>query len=81
MISIGRVCSKQQGTFSNKDIFIYSKLQQRVTDRSKYQEKRKSRESHRICRMNEESSRESGVGTKKGTRRDEVTGGQREKRN
>ena len=68
MASIGRVCDKQQSIFSNKNIFIYDKLQKGVENGSRYKKKRNSRKSNGVCGENEEgvrknrSSIEEGIG-------------------
>ena len=72
-VSNSWVCSKQQDTFSNQDVFVYSKSWKRVENGSWYKKKGKSRESNRVCRKNEESVGESSSSIKKSIEGDEVT--------
>jgi len=58
MANIGRVCNKQQSTFGNKNISIYSKLWKEVENRGGYKEKRKSRKGNGVCGENKEGVRE-----------------------
>ena len=62
MVSDSRICSKQQGSYSNKDFTFHGKLWKRVKDGSKYQKERKSTEGDRICREDKESIRGSSDG-------------------
>ena len=45
----------------------------RVEDRSRYQERRKSREGDKVCKENEEDVGENWSSVKKSTREDKVT--------
>ena len=52
-------CNKQQSTLSNQNIIIYSKLQKRVENGSRYQKEEKDRKSNGFCRKDEKGTRES----------------------
>ena len=56
IVSISRVCSKQQDSYNNKSFVLYSKLWKRNENRGRHKEKRKGRESDRVCRKNEEGT-------------------------
>ena len=73
MASYSRICSEQQSSFSNKSITIHGKLWKRVENRSGHQEKKKDGEGNRVCRENEESTRESRDSIKKSIGRNEET--------
>ena len=75
MVRNGRICNKQQNIFGNQGISVYSKLQKRIENRNRHQEKRKSRESNGICRKNKEGLERSWDGIKKSLKIDEEIGG------
>jgi len=75
MASISRVCNKQQGTFGNKNISVYGKLQKGVKNGSKYKEKRKSRKNNKVCEENEEGARRSRSSVEEGIGGYEETSG------
>ena len=68
MVSISRVCDKQQGTFDNQDVSIYGKLWKRVKNRCRFEEKRKG---NGIYKKNEKDVGRCWSGIDKGTRRNE----------
>ena len=70
--------SKQQSTFSNEGIFIYSKLWQRTKDRNRCKKKGKNKEGSRVCRKNKEDIRGSRSSVEKNIEEDEVTSKQEE---
>jgi len=49
MVSISRVCDKQQGIFNNQSISIYGKLWKKVGNGCEFEEKRKDGKSNEIC--------------------------------
>ena len=49
----------------NKEVFIYSKLQEGVKNGSRHQKKRKDRKDNKICRKNEKGIRRSWSSVKK----------------
>ena len=59
MVSLSKIYSKQQSTFSNKDIYIYCILWKETKNGSGYKKKGKNRKSNRVCKKNEKSIRES----------------------
>ena len=65
IVSIGRVCSKQQDTLNNKSISIYSELQKGSKNRGRYMKKRKGRKSNGIHRKNKKSTGGGGSSTEK----------------
>ena len=73
MVSISRVCSEQQDSYSNKGFAFYGKLQKRVENGKEYKEERKDRESDGVCRENEESTQRSKNNIKEGIERYEET--------
>ena len=59
--------------FSDKSFSIYSKLEYKFKDRSRYKEKSKSKKDNRVYRKIEEGSQESRGSTEESTERDETT--------
>ena len=81
MVSISRVCSKQQDSYGNKGFVFYGKLQKRVENRKEYKEERKDKESDEVCRENEESTQRSRSSIKESIGRYEETNKSEKERN
>ena len=75
VVGVSRVCSEQQGSYSNKGIVFYGKLWNRAENVRWYQKERKGRESNRVCGKDEESTGESSGSFKEGVRKYEETSG------
>ena len=56
MVSIGRVCSKQQDTLNNESISIYGELWKGSKKGGRYMKKGKGRKGNKIHRKDEEST-------------------------
>ena len=80
MVSLSKIYSKQQSTFSNKAISIYSKLWQETKNGSGYKKKEKNRKSNRVCKKNEKDIRESRSSVEEIIGGNEVTNRQEKKR-
>jgi len=56
MVSISRVCDKQQGTFNNQSVSIHGKLWKKVGNGCGFEEKKKDGKSNGICRKDEKDT-------------------------
>ena len=75
VISISRVCDKQQGTFNNQGISIHGKLWKRVKNGWEFEKKRKDRKNSGIYRKNEKDVGRSWGSINEGTRRNKEANG------
>ena len=71
VVSVSRVCSEQQGSYSNKDFVFHSKLQKRVKNRKRYKKERKGRKGDGVCGKNKEGTRRGRSSFEKDVRRNE----------
>ena len=72
MVSIGRICGKQQSTFNNKNVSVYGKLWKRSKNGRGYMEEREGGKGSRVCGKNEEEIGESRDSIEKDIRNEEV---------